>query len=136
MNTQSTSLRTDSREERRLRGWELHQEGWAQRQIALELGVTQGAVSQWIKRAREGGGRDALYRRPAPGRCPALTNEQRNQLPALLAGGAEAFGFRGNHWTTVRVAAMLQQVFGVSYHPAHVSRLLHKYCPGWNDRKR
>lgn len=125
----------DSRERRRLRAWELHQQGWSQRQIAAELGVSQGAVSQWLKRALEGGGTDTLRRRPAPGRHPALTETQFSQLPSLLALGAEAFDFRGDQWTTVRVAAVLKQVFGVSYHPAHVSRLLRKYCPGWRDKK-
>jgi hypothetical protein len=31
------------------------------------------------------------------------------------------------------VAGLLMQVFDVSYHPAHVSRLLRKHCPGWRD---
>ena len=39
-------------EGRRLRAWELKQEGWTQRAIARALGVTEGAVSQWCKRAR------------------------------------------------------------------------------------
>lgn len=46
------------------------------------------------------------------------------QLPVELAKGAQAFGFRGEVWTTARVAHMIQAVFGVSYHPAHCSRLL------------
>jgi transposase len=124
-------LLPDCREARRLRGWELHQQGWSQRQIAVELGVTQGAVSQWLKRAREGGGQDALHRRTAQGRRAALTDEQFTQLPALLACGAQSFGFPVDKWTTIRVAALLERVFGVSYHPSHVSRLLRKHCPGW-----
>jgi transposase len=124
----------DWRERRRLRAWELHEAGWSQGKIARELGVTQGAVSQWMRRARDGGGIDALYRHPAPGRRAALTEQQRAELPALLARGAEAFGFRGDRWTTRRVAIMLQQVFGVSYHPGHVSRLLKKCCPSWLEQ--
>ena len=121
----------DWREHRRLRAWELHQLGWSQRRIARELGVTQGAICQWFRRVREGGGLEALHRRAAPGRRGALTAAQLGQIPALLARGAEAFGFLGDRWTTARVTTMLQQVFGVSYHPAHVSRVLHKYCPEW-----
>jgi transposase len=48
------------------------------------------------------------------------------QLPALLALGAEAFGFRGQVWTTARVVEMIRQQFGVSYHRAHGSRLLRR----------
>ena len=67
----------DWREGRRLRAWELKQQGWSQAKIADALGVSPGAVSQWMKRAREGGGADALRRRPAPGPTPRLCGEQR-----------------------------------------------------------
>ncbi len=126
----------DWRESRRLRAWELHQQGWSQVRIAAALGVTQGAVSQWLKQASEGGGADALHRHPAPGRQAALTHEQLSQIPDLLARGAETYGFQTDRWTINRVAAVLKQVFGVSYHPAHVCRLLRKYCPGWRDTKK
>ena len=82
----------DWREGRRLRAWVLHQQGWSQVRIAAALGVTQGAVSQWVKRARESG-EDALRTRRSPGAPRRLTTEKRAQLPALLAHGAEAFGF-------------------------------------------
>lgn len=131
-NAQSTP---DWREDRRLLAWELHQQGWSQRRIAATLGVTQGAVSQWLKRARDNGGVDALLHHPAPGRRAALTHEQLCKLPELLARGAGAYGFRGDHWTTARVAEVLKQVFGVTYHPAHISRLLRKHYPGWRDAK-
>ena len=121
----------DRRERRWRQAWELHLQGWSQRQIAVELGVTQGAVSQWLKRIRDGGSVEALHRQPASGRRCALTHEQVGQIASLLLRGAEAYGFQGDRWTTKRVAAVLKQVFGVSYHPAHVSRLLSKHCPGW-----
>jgi transposase len=101
----------------------LHQHGWKQKDIAGALGVTQGAVSQWVKRGREGGVA-ALRRRPAPGASPRLTAEQRTQLVDALAKGAPAFGFIGEIWTTRRIAAIIKELFGVSYHPAHVSRLV------------
>ena len=126
----------DWRETRRLRAWELYRQGWSQTRIAEELGVTQGAVSQWLKRYREGGGIDALRRHPAPGRQSYLTSEQLAQIPILIARGAAAFGFEDDHWTTRRVAILLRQVFGVAYHPGHVSRLLQKHAPGWRTRKR
>jgi transposase len=107
----------------RMRAWELHEQEWKQKDIAAALGVSEGAVSQWLKKAK-GQGAEALRHQPAPGASPKLTAEQRAFLPALLAKGAEAFGFRGQVWTTERVAQMIKQQFGVSYHPAHCSRLL------------
>jgi len=90
----------DWREGRRLRAWELRQPGWKQTAIAAALGVTQGAVSHWVKRGTAGGGA-ALRRRTAPGLAPGLTVEQRAQLVDALATGAPAFGFIGemhDHW--------------------------------------
>ncbi len=113
----------DWREGRRLRAWELLQQGWKQKDIATALGVTQGAVSQWLRRGRDGGV-PALRRRTPPGSSPRLTVEQRTQLVAALAQGAPAFGFIGEVWTTKRIAAIIKELFGVSYHPAHVSRLV------------
>jgi transposase len=114
---------TDWREGRRLRAWELKKEGWSQQQIANALGVSKGAVSQWMKRARQGGV-EALKRRIAPGATPRLSEKQSQKLPELLARGAEAHGFRGDVWTCSRVATVIRKEFGVSYHPSHVSRLL------------
>lgn len=111
------------REERRMQAWKLHEQGWKQRAIARALGVTEGAVSQWFKKAKTQGV-EALRHQPPPGATPKLRQEQLAQLPALLEQGAEAFGFRGKVWTTARVAQMIKQQFGVSYHPAHCSRLL------------
>jgi transposase len=107
-----------------LRAFELKQEGWSQQRIAEALGVSKGAVSQWMKRARHGGGVEALKRRPAPGARPRLSEEQRMKLPELLERGAEAHGFRGEVWTCERVAMVIRREFGVSYHPAHVSRVV------------
>jgi transposase len=107
-----------------LRAFELKQQGWSQQRIAEALGVSKGAVSQWMKRAREGGGVEALKRQPAPGARPRLSEQQRAKVPELLARGAEAHGFRGEVWTCERVAIVIRKEFGVSYHPAHVSRLL------------
>jgi transposase len=115
---------TDWREGRRLRAFELKQQGWSQQRIAEALGVSKGAVSQWMKRAREGGGVQALKRQPAPGARPRLSENERARLPELLARGAQAHGFRGEVWTCERVAIVIRREFGVSYHPAHVSRVV------------
>ena len=113
----------DWREGRRFRALELKEQGWKQTHIAEALGVSEGAVSQWMKRAREKGVQ-ALRHNPPPGAPPRLSEEERARLPELLAQGAQAHGFRGDVWTCERVARVIRKEFGVSYHPAHVSRLL------------
>jgi len=123
MKNTNTPLPKDWREGRRLRAWELHEQRWPQRKIAEALGVTEGAVSQWISKGKTRGP-EALRHHPSPGAPPKLTPEQRAQLPGLLAKGAEAYGFRGQVWTAARVAIIIKREFGVSYHPTHCSRLL------------
>jgi transposase len=118
-----SSQATNWREGRRLRALELKERGWKQSQIADALGVTEGAVSQWMKRAREEGV-EGLRHKPPPGATPRLSEDERAKLPELLAQGAQAHGFRGEVWTCERVATLIRREFGVSYHPAHVSRLL------------
>ncbi len=124
---------TEWREGRRMRAWELYAQGWNQTKIAQTLGVTQGAVSQWLKAARAGGGKEALRRRPAPGITPKLTVEQRTELPELLRRGAEYFGFVGEVWTGRRVAQVIENHFSVRYHPEYIPRLLRSM--GWSLQK-
>ena len=111
------------KEARRLQAWHLKQQGWPQRQMAAALGVSEGAVSQWMARARDAGP-EALRRRPPPGAPRRLSPEQLARLPELLHRGPPAYGFRGDLGTRRRVAAMIRLEFGVSYHPRHVGRLL------------
>jgi transposase len=110
------------KEARRLQAWRLKQKGWSQRQIAEALGVSEGAVSQWMQRAREAGP-DALRHRSPPGASRRLSAEQLARLPELLRQGPITYGFRGDLWTRSRIAAVIRLEFGVTYHPGHVSRL-------------
>jgi len=118
-----SSQASDWREGRRLRALELKERGWKQTEIADALGITEGAVSQWMKRAREEGV-EGLRHKPPPGATARLSEQERARLRELLARGAEAHGFRGEAWTCERVAEVIRREFEVSYHPAHVSRLV------------
>jgi transposase len=132
MYKKKTNQPHDWREARRFRAWELKQKGWKQKDIAEALGVSKGAVSQWLKKA-DTEGVEALRRRKGGGPKPRLTVEQVNQLPALLAWGAEHFGFRGDVWTRARVAMVIQRSFGVAYGLSQVGLLLSKI--GWSRQK-
>jgi transposase len=132
MRPKANSTPRDWREGRRLRALELHEQGWSGQAIAAALGVTGGAISQWLTRARAGG-REALRSHPPPGPTPKLTEAQRSALPGVLAKGAEAYDFVGDVWTTKRIAVVIKRVFGVSYHPAHISRLMRQL--GWTVQK-
>jgi transposase len=122
----------DWKEARRLQAWHLMQQGWSQHQIAEALGVSEGAVSPWITRARAGGP-EALWHRPRPGAPRRLTADQLARVPGLLHQGAEAYGFRGHVWTCGRIAAVIHLECGISYHPVHVGRLCQAI--GWSPQK-
>ena len=77
------------KEARRLQAWQLKQKGWPQRQSAEALGVSEAAVSQWMKRARDGGPQALRHRTPS-GAPRRLTAAQLARLPDLLHRGPEA----------------------------------------------
>jgi transposase len=106
-----------------MQAWRLKHRGWTQRDIAVALDVTEGAVSQWMATARAEGPA-ALLARPRLGPATKLGPDQLRLIPDLLWHGAEAYGFRGEVWTCARVAEVIEEEFGVSYHKGHVSRLL------------
>jgi transposase len=126
------SFSTDWKEVRRLRALELKRRGWRQQRIAEALGVSKGAVSQWMTLVREQG-KEGLRARSRSGAPPRLTSEELNLLPELLTAGAETYGFRGEVWTCARIAKLLEWGVGVAYHRAHVSRLLKQL--GWTPQK-
>src|SRR5918999_4430995 len=120
------------REARRLQAWHLKQQGWSPRRIAEALGLSEGALSQWMTRARDGGA-EALRHRPPPGAPSRLTAEPRAHLPTLLQRGPEAPGFRGELWTRGRIAAVIRLTCGISYHLTHIGRVCKAIC--WSPQK-
>lgn len=119
------------KEARRKRALELKERGWKQSTIADALSVSRAAVSQWVAEARECG--DASWRAKPRRRGPIkLTREQVGAIPELLSHGAEAYGFSGDVWTCARVATVIRREFEVSYHKAHISRLLKQM--GWTPQ--
>ena len=114
---------TEWKEHRRMQALSLRCIGWKQKDIATAVGVTKGAVSQWLTIVEEQG--DAgLQSRPHSGRPPELTGAEKRLIPDFLSHGAESYGFRGAVWTTPRVRKVIEWEFGVSYHKSHVARLL------------
>jgi transposase len=116
---------------RRMRAVKLKRQGWPQREIAEALGVSDPAVSHWLPVAGRGGV-DALRSRPAAGRVPRLTAEQKHLIPEFLWHGPAAYGFRGQVWTCGRIALVIEEEFGVRYHKDHVGRLLKEL--GWTPQ--
>lgn len=111
---------------------ELDQQGWKQGPIAQALGLTQGWVSQTLKKYRQQGITALQWRKPT-GAPTRLTTDQLDQLVVELNKGAEEHGFMGAVWTRPRVNEVIKKLFGVSYDPSQVGRLLKK--AGWTRPK-
>jgi transposase len=111
-------------EERRLRAIELLRQGMQPHEVAARLGVDRRSVRRW-NRAHRQAGTGALKSKPAPGRPPKLSAEQRRALVTMVLQGPLAFGFNTELWTCRRIAKLIRSQFGVEYHPDHLGRLLH-----------
>ena len=117
------SQTTQYKEKRRCHAQRLAEQGWKQKDIAEALQVSKGAVSQWLKIAKQEGSA-GLLARAHTGRPPELTDEEKQLIPDYLSHGAGSYGFQGEVWTCRRVRKMIEIEFGVSYHKSHVARLL------------
>lgn len=120
------------KEGRRLRALQLHRKGWKNTQIAEALGVSKAAVGQWLAVVVEQG-RSGLRTKSRQGQGKRLSESQMRELGVLLHRGAEAFGVEGHFWTCRRISTIIENYFGIYYHPSHVSCLLHSHH--WSYQK-
>ena len=111
---------------------ELREADWKRKDIASALGLTEGWVSQTLKKYREQG-LDGLVTRKPTGYPPKMKPEQLSQLVGELEQGAVSHGFPGHIWTRGRVNELIGRLFGVSYDPTQVGRILKKL--GWSLQK-
>lgn len=119
-------------EYRRLRAVELHQAGKRQCEIAEILGVTKGAVSQWLKKYRDQGIESLCYRK-IPRRKGILTENQVQHIVGIILDSPENYGFSGNTWTGPRVKEVIKTEYGIEFTIRHVCRLLKKW--GFSQQK-
>ena len=109
--------------DRRKRGVELYKKGWYQHEIAEVLGVTQPSVSKWV-RAEAAGGDAALDSHPPRGSDKKISPEDLDDLGKLLLRSPREFGFESELWTSPMVTELIEDRYGVSYHPGNVRKLL------------
>ena len=122
----------DLLEARRRKAMELLRQQLSLNEVARRLGCHASSVMRWRDRVRRDGQR-GLKARPTPGRPPRLSKARKERLLRLLLRGPAAFGYTTQVWTTKRIAELIRRTFAVSYHPAHVGRLMHSL--GWSHQK-
>lgn len=100
-------------------------EGKTAPQIGNILKVHRSKVSIWLRNWQQKG-MDGVLEGHRPGRPPSLSDDQQRKLTDILDSGPVAYGFTSGVWTCPMVARVIDEEFSVSYHPAHVSRILHE----------
>ena len=110
-------------EHRRLQAAKLLEQGVHEAEVARRVGVHRQSVNRWARQWVRSG-RAGLRAAGRAGRKPKLTEANRTRLREALKRGPEAFGYETGLWTIDRVAALIEQTCGVTYHTGHVWRVL------------
>ncbi len=92
-------------------------------EIAKILKVSLSGVSEWLK-IYAGQGVDGLMEGRRSGRPSGLSDLNKILLCDIIDSGPIAYGYVSGLWTSIRVADVIDQEFGVRYHPGHVRKIL------------
>ncbi|MGH9396699.1 MAG: IS630 family transposase [Terriglobia bacterium] len=109
---------------KRLQAVVLNSEGRTSGDLAGILKAPRSKVSEWLARY-QAHGVEGLLEGYRCGRPPRLTDPQRQRLGDVLDSGPVAYGLDSGIWTSPMMAWVIEEEFGVAYHPGHVRKLLH-----------
>src|SRR6202030_3062909 len=121
-------------ERRRMRAASLLAKGLSQSEVARRVGAHRQSVSKWAAEL-EARGRAGLKKAGRAGRKPRLSAAQISQIEVGLKRGPQALGYETSLWTANRVAHLIEQESGVSYHPGHVWKILRQLAGVTSDRR-
>lgn len=122
----------DALERRRFQAAMLLGEELNNSEVARRLGVSNQTVSRWAKQIRSDGV-GSLRKAGRAGRKPRLIDDDQSRLVELLKSGPEQLGYETSLWTSERVAHLIEQEFGIRYHPGHVWKILGQL--GWSCQR-
>ena len=109
---------------KRLQAVVRNSEGQTSGELAQILRAPRSKVSEWLQRYQTDGV-DGLLEGYRSGRPSELTEKQQQQLGDILDSGPVAYGLDNGIWTSPMIAWVIEEEFGVTYHPGHVRKLLH-----------
>jgi transposase len=131
-NTAGVRRDFDALEKRRLEAIRLLHQGLNQSEVARRLKVARQTVARWVQLYRTGG-KAALKQAGRAGRKALLSARQKQRLEELLRAGPEKQGYETPLWTCPRIAHLIREEFGVSYHEGHVWKVL--VSLGWSPQR-
>jgi transposase len=98
-------------------------EGYATEDIADFLGVEARSVRRWLAAFRRHG-MAGLAARPATGRPPKLSPAREKIVRRWLEDRPTEYGFATDLWSAPRLAQLIEQEWGISFHPDALTRWL------------
>lgn len=101
----------------------LNHNGKTSGEIASLLGSPRCSVSDWLKKY-EDQGYAGLLEGHRSGRPCELSEDQKIDLADIIDSGPVAYGFPGGVWTSPMITKIIQEEFGLNYHPGHVRKIL------------
>ena len=119
----------DARAVRRALAIALVMEGASREEAARVSGMDRQTLRDWVHRYTDNG-LDGLNNRHAPGREPALTEEQEQALIKWVEAGPDLARDGVVRWRRVDLRDRILREFGVTLHERTVGKLLekHEYC--------
>ena len=90
-------------------------QGDTRKEAGRRVGISRSTTRRWV-RAWNDGGVEGLRPGVGGGRPPKLLAEQFEELCALLEDGQP--------WTPRQIHALIEDRYGVTYHPSHLGRKL------------
>jgi transposase len=106
------------------------EDGYSIEEVADFLGVDRRTVRRWVAAFRQHGAA-GLAAHPVPGRPPKLNPTQEKIVVRWLADNPTEHGFATELWTAPRLARLIEQEFGIRFHPDYLITWLrqHGYTP-------
>ena len=101
---------------KRLQAVVMNAEGYSSGEIARILKAPRSKASEWL-RAYEERGVEGLLEGHRSGRPSGLNEKQLRKLGEILDCGPAAYGLDTGIWTSPMISWVIQQEFGIEYHP-------------------
>lgn len=93
--------------------------------IANILKVNRTKIPVWINNWNLYG-QDSLLEGHRSGRCSQLNEDTIDQLKDIIESGPVAYGLNTGVWTSPIIKEIVENEFGISYHPGHIRKLMKK----------
>lgn len=108
---------------KRLHAVLLNADGYSSGHIAEILKAPRSKASEWLANY-DMYGEEGLLEGQRSGRPAHLSKAQRTELGDIIESGPVAYGLDSGVWTSPMIGRVVEDEFGVAYHPGHVRKLL------------